>query len=67
MVTIKKIKKRFGGCVCRQCINKTYKLHLIHQNCIYGLMYPAQCPNCMEMKNIVTGLKLSGFFKLLFK
>ena len=67
MVTIKKIQKRFGGNVCRQCINETYDLHLLHTDCRYDHPYPSLCPNCRQMKNIVTGLQLSGFMKLLTK
>ncbi len=67
MVTIRKIKKRFVSNICRQCINKTYNIHLLHTDCKYGLMYPGLCPVCKEMKNIVTGLRLSGYWKLLTK
>ncbi len=67
MVTMKKIKKLYGGNICRQCINKTYKTHLVHTNCQYDQIYASLCPRCNEMKNIVTGFKLSGFLKLLFK
>lgn len=66
MLTNKKIMKRFGKNVCRQCINKAYNIHLLHTDCRYDLPYPALCPHCKEMKNIVTGLRLSGFFKSLF-
>ncbi len=61
MLTVKRIKKRFGGNVCRQCINKTYHIHLRHKNCIYALPFPALCQCCREMKNIVTGLRFSGY------
>ncbi len=63
MINIKKIRKQFGGNVCRQCINKEYGIHLLHTDCQYGMMYPGKCPCCGDMKNIVTGIKLSGFFK----
>ncbi len=65
MVTMKKIHKRFGGNICRQCINVTYDTHLKHFDCLYGTPYPGNCPSCGEMKNIVTGLRFSGFLKLL--
>ena len=67
MVSFNKLKKLYGGNVCRQCINKTYSIHLLHTDCVYGFMYPAKCACCREMKNIVTGMKLSGVFKSLFK
>lgn len=67
MITFGKLKKLYGGNVCRQCINKTYKVHLLHTDCVYGLMYPAKCSSCGEMKNIVTGLRISGVLKSLTK
>ena len=67
MVTIGKIISKFGGNICRQCINKKYNIHLIHKDCRYDIIYPSLCPKCNEMKNIVTGFQLSGYLKLLFK
>lgn len=62
MVTMKKIRKLYGGKVCRLCINETYNIHLLNTDCIYG-MYPAKCAKCGEMKNIVTDFRLSGYLK----
>ena len=67
MVTKRKIKKRFGGSICRQCINKTYRVHLLHTDLKYELIYPVQCPACGEMKNIPAGFRFGGFMKLLYK
>ncbi len=67
MVSKRKIIKQFGGNICRQCINKTNKIHLLHSDCRYELMYPRKCPCCGEMKNIVTGFVLSGYVKSIFK
>ena len=52
MVTINKIRKRYGGNICHQCINESYKTNLLHTDCKYGLMYPSKCAKCGEMKNI---------------
>lgn len=65
MVTIRKINKKYGGNICRRCINETYKIHLNHSDCLYGDPYPAQCPRCKDMRNIVSGFQFSGFIKLL--
>lgn len=67
MVRIKHIKKLYGSATCRQCVNKTYRVHLLHTDCRYELIYPKKCPVCGEIKNIVTGFMLSGYFKTLFK
>ena len=67
MISLKKIRKRFGSYICRQCINKAYGIHILHQDCDYELIYPKQCPSCGELKNIVTGLTLKGYLKSLFK
>ena len=67
MVTIKKIRRLYGGRVCRSCINTTYNIQLLNTDCKYGLLYPSQCVKCGEMKNIVTGLRLSGYIKSIIK
>ena len=67
MVTINQIRKRYGGNICRQCINQAYKTNLLHTDCKYGLMYPSKCAKCGEMKNIVTGLRLSEYLKSMTK
>ena len=67
MVTIRRIKNKFNGCICRKCINETFHSRLSHKDCRYDLLYPACCPCCDEMRNIVTGLKFSGIMKMLFK
>lgn len=67
MVTIKKIRRLYGGKICRSCINKTYNTHLLNTDCIYGILYPSKCAKCGEMKNIVTALRLSGYLKSLAK
>lgn len=67
MVSVKELKKLYGTNVCRQCANKTYDIHLVHTDCQYGLIYPKQCSSCKEVKNIVTGFKLSGYLKSVMK
>lgn len=67
MVSIKKIKKLYGTNVCRKCVNKTYVINLLHTDCKYGLIYPKQCPLCKDVKNIVTGFKLSGYIKSIMR
>lgn len=67
MVRIKRIKKLYGAATCRQCVNKTYNMHLLHTDCRYGMIYPKKCPVCGEVKNIVTGFMLSGYIKSFFR
>ena len=56
-----------NGYMCRNCINKLYGAGLERKDCIYDEPYPRQCTSCKEMKYSVTGLKLSGRLKLMFK
>lgn len=39
---------------CRSCLNSRYGLDLISDDCYY-CMYPAECPYCGNVKNIVSG------------
>lgn len=67
MVTIHKIQTRFGGNICRSCLNETYRANLERADCQYDYPFPTRCACCKEMKNIVTDLRLSGKRKLLFR
>ena len=60
-----KIKERYGALICRRCLNKKYKVHLIPDDCIYEYRYV--CPRCREMHNIVSDLRFSGKMKMLLK
>lgn len=66
MVTISKIISKFGGNICRRCINETFNSTLLSEDCLYE-MYPSKCSCCGEMRNIVSGFRSSGKIKLLFK
>ena len=63
MLTNEKIIKQFGRNICRRCINKSYNISLLNTDCYYNFPYPQKCPCCNEMKNIVTGFRLSGYLK----
>lgn len=65
LLSIKRIKARFGDCICRGCINETYRVHLKRKDCRYG--YAFRCPRCREEKNIVTGFSAGGKLKTLFR
>lgn len=65
MLSAKRIKRRFGGDICRDCINRTCHVRLDPEDCIYGYLYT--CPCCGEVRNIVANLTLVGRLKLLFR
>ena len=65
MLSVKRIKRRFGGDICRDCINRTYRARLDPEDCVYGYLYT--CPSCGEVRNIVVGLTPAGRLKLLFR
>lgn len=63
----KAVFQNAGGNVCRRCINRKYHANLKKRDCVYGIGYPGVCGGCGTVQNIVTGLRLSGKIKLLFK
>ena len=65
MVTMGRIKRRFGGLICRSCIRQEYNARLRRANCRY-LRESATCPCCGEVKHIVRRLTLRGYLKTLF-
>ena len=62
----KKIAARFGGPICRRCINAQYGVSLKPFDCKYPYPYKDTCPRCGEMQNIVDGFRISGKIKMLF-
>ena len=65
MISIRKIRTRFGGPICRRCINKEYHYHLTRKDCRYGDVI--LCPCCREEHHAVIGLKISGRLKTLIR
>lgn len=65
MLSIAKIKDKYGDNICRRCINRKYRANLQPRDCQYGYTYV--CPVCHKMHNIVVGFNMSGHGKLLFK
>ena len=67
MDRIREIIGRYGGLVCRRCINDLYGANLTQRDCVYDGPYERQCKCCGKMRHIVWDLKASGKRKLLFK
>ena len=67
MMTEKVIFQSAGGDICRRCINRKHHANLKRSDCLYGIGYPCVCTSCGEVRNIVTGLRLRGKIKLLFR
>ena len=64
MLSIKKIKKKYGGLICRSCLNENYPRQYIHHNeCIYTNL--EECPLCKENKYLVRSIKLVGRLRLI--
>ncbi|MBR2287775.1 MAG: hypothetical protein IJ865_05985, partial [Clostridia bacterium] len=67
MWTTRRVRKSYGGNVCRHCINDMTYVHLYPKDCVYAPQRDV-CPRCKkENKHIVSGFKLSGKWKLLGK
>ena len=67
MLTTRRIRKYYGGNVCRHCLNYMLQIHLYSKDCKYEKEYDV-CPACKnENKHIVKGFKLSGKLKTMGK
>ena len=66
MLTASRIRKDNRADLCRRCINDRYDLNLMPSNCRYYSGVDV-CPRCGGMHHIVSGLRLSGSLKSLFK
>lgn len=66
MLTMNRIRTKYGGNLCRRCINEAYQVQLQTNDCWYEY-YPHVCPRCGEIHNIVNDLKLSAKLRLLLK
>lgn len=67
MAGLDSIREKYGSNICRKCINQEYGTDLRPFDCEYANPFPSLCVCCGEPKNIVTGLKLTGRLKLLWK
>ena len=65
MLSMKRVRKKYGDYICRACLNEAYHVRLKRENCKYGYMY--RCPRCGENKNIVVHLTPGGRLKTLFR
>ena len=67
MANMEAIKKRFGGHICRRCLNEVYGLSLQPEDCRYENFCPSVCPRCGEVQNIVSRVSLPQRILLYFK
>lgn len=66
MATMRSIRRRYGGFICRRCLNKAYHMHLKPSDCDYDY-YPHECRRCGETQNIVIRVRLRKRLLLLLK
>ena len=64
MIRYSVMKKESLGRICRNCLNKKYRLNLRREDCSY-LYFRYQCGSCGCCKNIVTGIRPVSRWKLL--
>ena len=67
VVTENTIRVKFGGNICRRCINEEFGANLQQADCEYKIPFPQICPRCRNVANIVTGFRMTGRLKLLAK
>ena len=61
---MQKLEIRYGGHLCRRCLDRHYKVHLSHRDV---REVEGTCPCCGKQGRLVTGLKLGGRIKMLGK
>lgn len=62
---IQSVYKKYGGGICRKCINREYHAKLVPEDCQY-YYYPYACPSCGEVRNIVVGFRWQVRTRMLF-
>lgn len=67
MATIQSIRKRFGGYICRRCLNEQFDLRLSPEDCSYDQHALSVCPCCGEVQNIVTRVRFTKRLRLYLK
>lgn len=64
MWTTRRIRAKYGGNICRMCVNHEYRVHLERRDCRYGKT--ESCRLCGSYHHPVKGFTLSGHVKMLF-
>ena len=59
------IRHKYGGLLCRRCINEIYGASLKASDCHYPYPFKYRCPRCGEQRNIVGSFRFSGQMKVL--
>lgn len=61
---MQKIVVKYGGYLCRRCMDRHYKVHLSHRDVVE---VEGICPCCKKEGRLVLDLKLGGRIKMLGK
>ena len=61
---MQKMVVKYGGYLCRRCMDRHYHVHLSHRDVIET---EGRCPCCKQEGRLVTGLKHGGRIKMLWK
>ena len=67
MISMDKIRKEYGGYICRRCLNEIYHTNLTPRDCIYETIYLRECKRCHKSGHTVEGLNKKGMLKTLLK
>lgn len=64
MVSIRKMKQKYGGLICRACLNENYpKKYVHHSECLYTDLQICAC--CKAEKYLVRWVMLEGQIRML--
>ena len=67
MIAIQEIRRKYGGLICRRCINAAYGVRLMPSDCLYESETPSYCVCCDGTHHLVSGFRARGKLKVLFK
>lgn len=65
MLSARPVRKKYGGYLCRRCLNRQYRVRLNPRDVRYRHM--RVCPLCHSTDHLVVGFRLTGKLKMLFK
>lgn len=65
MFSARPVRKKYGDYLCRQCMNRQYRVRLTPRDVRYR--HTRVCPLCHASNHLVVGFKPTGLLKMITK
>ena len=65
MFSARPVRKKYGDYLCRQCMNRQYRVRLTPRDVRYR--HTRVCPLCHASNHLVVGFKPTGLLKMIIK